>query len=170
MTKISRLPKPDESDLFVPQAAVLIAFTNLEGETLLLPAGDHAYYGRYPTIVGFSVHRHFRDFYRGIYETRGFSVNVPDKRLEEAVRVCQREIGCRDLFRRVGLTPCPAKEVKAPLVEECIVNVECELRHSLWVGEYDFILGEVVMTHIDPIYNAENQNILWTRYPEVQTS
>jgi len=164
--KRSRPPGPDESGLFVPQATILIAFTDLEGEALLLPASDHAYYGRYPTIVGFSVNRRFRDLYCGIYETRSFTMNVPDKRLEGAVRLCQREMGRRDLFQRAGLTPCPSQEVKAPLIEECIVNLECELRHSLGLGEYDFLLGEVLMTHTDSVYSAENRNIRWSSYPE----
>ncbi len=167
MSKISRPPDPDEGSLFVPQATILIAFTDLAGEALLLPAGDHAYYGRYPTIVGFSVHRRFLDLYRGIYETRSFTMNVPDKRLEAAVRLCQREMGRRDLFVRAGLTPCPSQEVRAPLIEDCIVNLECELRHSLCLGEYDFLLGEVLMAHTDTTYSAENHNIRWTSDPGV---
>ena len=53
MTKTSHPPPPDEGDLFFPQATVLVAFADLEGSALLLPAIDHAFYGRYSTILGF---------------------------------------------------------------------------------------------------------------------
>ncbi|MCC6443287.1 MAG: flavin reductase family protein [Armatimonadetes bacterium] len=162
--KASRPPAPDESGLFLPEATILIAFTNGEGESLLLPTSDHAYYGRYPTIVGFSVARRFLDLYRGIHEAISFTMNVPDTRHEAAVRLCQREAGRRDLMRLAGFTPSPGLAVRAPIVEECIVNLECELRHSIALGEYDFILGEVLMTHTDPVFNAENHNIRWASY------
>jgi flavin reductase (DIM6/NTAB) family NADH-FMN oxidoreductase RutF len=47
-----------------------------------------------------------------------------------------------DKFERFGLTPVPATEVGAPLIKECLANIECRVvdtgfvkRYSLWVLE-----------------------------------
>ena len=168
MPKTSRPPADDESALFLPSATVLVAYEDRSGCPQVLAAVDHAYYGRYPPIMGFSVPRRARPAYRDLLATRGFTLNVPDARYREHVRRCQHEVGQPQPLAVAGLTAAAAQEVRAPLVQECIVNLECAFRHALALGEYDFILGEVVMAHMDTEYNIERGNIQWTRYARVQ--
>jgi flavin reductase (DIM6/NTAB) family NADH-FMN oxidoreductase RutF len=54
-----------------------------------------------------------------------------------------------DKFDRVGLTAAPAKIVQAPLVAECPVNLECEVRNVIPVGVHHMFIGEVVAKHAD---------------------
>lgn len=42
-----------------------------------------------------------------------------------------------DKWDRFGLTPAPARSVKAPLVAECFANVECVVEDDRLVNDYD---------------------------------
>jgi len=57
-----------------------------------------------------------------------------------------------DEFKEVGLTPMKADIVKAPIVAESPINMECRLVQSLEFGEVpdktSFIIGEVLRVHV----------------------
>lgn len=53
-----------------------------------------------------------------------------------------------DKFKKFGLTAIPAKAVKAPLIGECFVNLECKVIDQ--VGKYDLFVVEVVKAWHDP--------------------
>lgn len=53
-----------------------------------------------------------------------------------------------DKFTAFNLTPISAKIVKAPLVAECLVNLECRLHDQ--VEQYNLVILEVVHGWIDP--------------------
>jgi flavin reductase (DIM6/NTAB) family NADH-FMN oxidoreductase RutF len=55
-----------------------------------------------------------------------------------------------DKFRKFGLTPVAAKQVAAPLIAECFVNLECKVVNTQLVNEYNLFVLEVVKTWIDP--------------------
>jgi flavin reductase (DIM6/NTAB) family NADH-FMN oxidoreductase RutF len=56
---------------------------------------------------------------------------------------------CFDKFQAFGLTPVPGTIVKAPLIDECPVNIECKVINRTTVGDHDLFLGEVVLVHAD---------------------
>jgi flavin reductase (DIM6/NTAB) family NADH-FMN oxidoreductase RutF len=43
----------------------------------------------------------------------------------------------------------PAKKVKASLIKECPVNLECVVREKLDLGSHRLFVGEVVEAHVD---------------------
>jgi flavin reductase (DIM6/NTAB) family NADH-FMN oxidoreductase RutF len=53
----------------------------------------------------------------------------------------------RDKFARFGLTAVPGKMVKAPLIEECLANVECKVVDL--VRKHNIVVLEAVAAHID---------------------
>ncbi|WP_296707302.1 flavin reductase family protein [Rhodoblastus sp.] len=55
-----------------------------------------------------------------------------------------------DKFGRFGLTVRPAKEVAAPLIDECIVNIECKVVDRALVTAYNLFVLEAVRAWIDP--------------------
>jgi flavin reductase (DIM6/NTAB) family NADH-FMN oxidoreductase RutF len=57
-----------------------------------------------------------------------------------------------DKFQAAGFTPVPADLIKAPLVRECPVNLECRLQQVIAVGSHDLFLGRVLKTHVDEQY------------------
>lgn len=55
-----------------------------------------------------------------------------------------------DKFKTFGLTPRPAKQVKAPLIAECLANLECRVVNNSWSEKYNLFVLKVVRAWIDP--------------------
>ena len=53
-------------------------------------------------------------------------------------------------FEKFGLTPLPAEHVKAPLIAECFVNLECKVADSRLVNKYSLFVIEVLKAWTDP--------------------
>src|SRR5208337_4813469 len=55
-----------------------------------------------------------------------------------------------DKFKAFELTPLPAKNVKAPLIAECLANIECRVTDDSLVDKYNLFILEGVKAWIDP--------------------
>jgi flavin reductase (DIM6/NTAB) family NADH-FMN oxidoreductase RutF len=53
-----------------------------------------------------------------------------------------------DKFARFALTAEPAKVVKAPLIGECLANIECKVIDI--VRKHSIVVLEAVAAHVDP--------------------
>jgi flavin reductase (DIM6/NTAB) family NADH-FMN oxidoreductase RutF len=53
-----------------------------------------------------------------------------------------------DKFARFGLTPVPGKKVKAPLIKECLANIECRVVD--FVGKHNIVVLEGVAAYMNP--------------------
>lgn len=53
-------------------------------------------------------------------------------------------------FEAFGLTAAPAKKVSAPLIAECLANLECKIVDTRMVNQYALFILEVVKGWIDP--------------------
>jgi len=87
-----------------------------------------------------------------LHETGEFVVNLPKREILWAVDYCGSVSGREvDKFKATGLTAVPAKHVKAPLVEECPVNIECRVRDVIHFDymDRDVFAGECLAIHID---------------------
>jgi len=85
-----------------------------------------------------------------IEESDEFVVNIPDENLLAETDWC----GCVsgrdfDKFEKAKLTRELASKVKAPLIKECPVNIECVVREKLTLGDYRVFIGEIVETHVE---------------------
>ena len=85
-----------------------------------------------------------------IKESGEFTVNIPDERLLRALWICGTKSG-RDVdkFKLAGLTPRPAKRVKAPIIGECAAHLECKLGSQLETGECTIFVGEVLEAYCE---------------------
>ena len=55
-----------------------------------------------------------------------------------------------DKFAKFGLTALPAKEVNAPLIGECLANIECRVIDTRMVNKYCLFIMEGVQAWSDP--------------------
>jgi flavin reductase (DIM6/NTAB) family NADH-FMN oxidoreductase RutF len=55
-----------------------------------------------------------------------------------------------DKFRRFKLTPTAAKTVSAPLISECLANIECRVADTTLVEKYNLFILEAVNIWTDP--------------------
>lgn len=79
--------------------------------------------------------------FNALMETKECVIAIPSVDMSETVVGIGTCSGAdTDKFKKFGLTPVKAKAVKAPLIAECIANIECRVieylkRHDLFVLE-----------------------------------
>jgi flavin reductase (DIM6/NTAB) family NADH-FMN oxidoreductase RutF len=95
-----------------------------------------------------------------IKKTREFIVNLPTAGILKEMDFCGVASGSQvDKFFETKLTPVAAEKLKAPLIKECPVNLECRVREVLSLGSHDLFLGEVVATHMDEEIQGEKGRV-----------
>ena len=101
--------------------------------------------------------RKSRYSYELIERTGEFVINLTTRELAFATDYCGVKSG-RDVdkFRELGLTPVPAEQVKAPLIGESPVNIECRVRQVMPLGSHDMFIADVVAVHADEKYMDDN--------------
>src|SRR5512146_57636 len=74
-----------------------------------------------------------------------FVINLTTKDLAFATDWCGVKTGSRHKkFEEMGLTPVPASVVKAPMIEESPVNIECIVKEIKELGSHHMFISEVV--------------------------
>jgi flavin reductase (DIM6/NTAB) family NADH-FMN oxidoreductase RutF len=58
-----------------------------------------------------------------------------------------------DKFARFGLTPVQGRIVKAPLIRECLANIECKVVEI--VGRHNIVVLEAVAAYVDPAHKEK---------------
>jgi flavin reductase (DIM6/NTAB) family NADH-FMN oxidoreductase RutF len=85
-----------------------------------------------------------------IEETGEFVVNVPPQDLKGEIYYCGFHSGYDvDKFKETGLTPKPARKVKAPIIDECVAHMECKVRQEMETGDKKLFVGEVIEAYAD---------------------
>ncbi len=102
-----------------------------------------------PPMCYISV-RHGRHSYEIIKRTGEFVINLTTEELARATDWC----GCRsgrnyNKWEEMKLTPLPAKKVKAPVIAESPLNIECVVKQVIPLGTHDMFISEVVNISAD---------------------
>lgn len=85
-----------------------------------------------------------------IERTKEFVINLTTEDLAKATDFCGVKSGREvNKFEHLGLTPVPGEHVKAPLIAECPVNIECRVTQVLELGSHDMFIAEVLAVHVD---------------------
>lgn len=64
-----------------------------------------------------------------------------------------------DKWQATGLTPLPAHLVQVPLLAECPVNLECQVRQVLRLPSHSLFVAEVVAIHAEASLLNEHQEV-----------
>ena len=68
--------------------------------------------------------------YSRLEQVGDFTVNVPPRELSTGVSHCGTGTGRdHDKFQEARLTAIPSREVRSPIIEECVVHYECRTLH-----------------------------------------
>ncbi len=145
MTK--KITKNPSTALF-PVPVVLVTSCLDEGEPNILTIAWTGIMSSEPPVVYISVRPTGRHSHRLIKESGEFVINIPSAAQVEAVDYCGTVSGGEvNKFKETGLTPMPASHVRAPLIAQCPVNVECRVRQIIPLGSHDVFLGDVLAVH-----------------------
>jgi flavin reductase (DIM6/NTAB) family NADH-FMN oxidoreductase RutF len=86
-----------------------------------------------------------------IQETQEFVINIPTLEILQSVYACGSFSGRSfDKFKKAGLTPIPAKKVKAPIIRECVAHLECSVNDQITTGDHTVFVGEIVASYANP--------------------
>jgi len=98
-----------------------------------------------------------KDTWKNIEETGDFVVNMVTKELLEKMNLTSAPFDEDiDEFDIAKLTKKPASVVKAPLIAESPVNIECKKFQILEIGTMGIIFGKVLKVHVrDDILNEK---------------
>ena len=143
-------------NMLYPLPVVMVSVADKDGRNNIITIAWAGTICSNPPMVSISV-RPERYSYELIKETGEFVINLTTKDLTFATDYCGVKSG-RDVdkFKEMGLTALPGKEVKAPLIAESPVNIECKVTQVIPLGSHDMFLAEVVAVHVDEKYMDEN--------------
>ena len=143
-------------NMLYPLPVVMVSLADRDGRPNIITLAWVGTVCTNPPMVSISV-RPERYSYPILKETGEFVINLTTKELAFATDYCGVKSG-RDVdkFKEMGLTPIPASEVKAPMIKEAPVSIECRVKEIRELGSHHMFLAEVVAVHADERYMDEN--------------
>ena len=142
-------------NMLYPLPAVLVSCSDQNGNDNLLTVAWTGTVCSDPAMVSISVRKE-RYSHQMIRETGEFVINLTTAELVRAVDFCGVRSGKDvDKWAEMKLHKLPAEKVKAPMLEESPVNIECKVTQILELGSHDMFLAEVVAVHVDDRYMDE---------------
>jgi flavin reductase (DIM6/NTAB) family NADH-FMN oxidoreductase RutF len=119
-----------------------------DGKKNIITVGMFAFFSGKPSLVGIGIAPR-RFSFDLIRKSQEFVVNVIDENLVKAVRICGEKSG-RDVdkFEAAGLTPVKGTKVKASVIRESPVSIECRVVQEVETGDHVWFIGEVQATHV----------------------
>ena len=148
------------TEVVIPRPIALVATVDPDGVPNLAPFSFFTIVSSNPPFLAFAPHRVGRtgskkDTLRNVEQVGEFTVSVVTEEIAERVNSCAAPLPYGESeFEHSGLTPVAAKRVRAPLVAESPVGLECTLEEIRSYGETggagSLVVGRVVLMHLDP--------------------
>ena len=105
-----------------------------------------------PAMVYISVRKE-RYSYNLIKKNKEFVINLTNERVAFATDWCGVRSGAKyDKFKEMHLTKEKANKVKAPLIKECPVSIECKVVEARELGSHTMFVAEVLCVDADEQY------------------
>ncbi len=142
------LPRP-ASRYFYPWPIVLVTTIDNSGKPNIITIGASSICSSNPPMVGVAIGT--AQYSLSLIEERGdFGVNLPRAGQVYEVDFCGSRSGRTvDKFETLGWTAQESSIITSPLIQECPVSMECQLRHSLQLGNHTWVIGEIVAVHVE---------------------
>lgn len=148
----------------VPRPVILISTVGENGVFNVAPFSSIVTVSVKPRLEGIEISTRRdgqkKDTLRNIEFSKEFVINIIEETMAEAMNQTSVDYP-PDVseFKEAGLTPVKADIVKAPMVGESPINMECRLVQTLQFGEFPriscFVIGEVVLIHIKEQYYVD---------------
>jgi flavin reductase (DIM6/NTAB) family NADH-FMN oxidoreductase RutF len=157
------------TDVVIPRPIAWVSTVDDCGNYNLAPFSAYGMVSSKPMVVCFSIGNtregKKKDTLRNVELTGEFVISVVTRDLAKKMNITSASYPYTvDEFVEADLTPVQAKKVKAPLVAESPVNMECSTLHNIPIGtsipSYSLIIGEVLYIHVeDDWYDTQSRTI-----------
>jgi flavin reductase (DIM6/NTAB) family NADH-FMN oxidoreductase RutF len=132
------------------------------GRNIMTAGAFHFYSFDPPSVmVGVMPERYT---YKLIIRQNEFGINMPTKDQIELVRTCGSVSG-RDVdkYAQAGVTPLKGVAIEGFLIQECPVNIECQVVHKVdFPGTHHWFIGEIKAVHIDDTHARDQALTFWS--------
>ena len=136
-------------NMLYPLPAVMVSVTDGKGKDNIITVAWAGTVCTNPPMVSISV-RPERFSYQMIRDTGEFVINLTTEELAFATDYCGVKSGKDvDKFRETGLTREKADIVKAPMIKESPVSIECKVKEIRELGSHHMFIAEVAAVHAD---------------------
>lgn len=143
-------------NMVYPLPAVLVTCSDGKGKDNVLTVAWTGTVCTNPAMAYISV-RPERYSYDMIKNTGEFVINITTNELAFATDYCGVRSGRdEDKFSKCKLTKETAINVKAPLIKESPVNIECKVRDIMEYGSHTMFIADVMCVHADEKYMDES--------------
>lgn len=148
MKKTKIAPSPNAYRLLNPGAVALISVGDGKTDNLFSVTWNMPLKREPGMVAILSGKGHFS--YPFIEKTGEFGINIPGIEIAGAVLGCGRTTGSKvpDKFERFGLTRQSPEKIKAPLVEEAVGNLECQVSQIVDLGTSSLIIANILAATI----------------------
>ena len=144
-------------NMLYPLTVVMVSMADGDGKFNIITIAWAGTVCTNPPMVSISV-RPERYSYNILKETGEFVINLTTRELVYATDFCGVKSGRElDKFKELHLTPLPGHQVKAPLIAESPINIECKVRQIMPLGSHDMFLADVTAVHADRKYMDEKR-------------
>jgi flavin reductase (DIM6/NTAB) family NADH-FMN oxidoreductase RutF len=141
-------PLPKVYGLLEPGPVVLVT-TACKGKANIMTMSWHTMMEFEPPLIGCVISGRNASF-DALRATRECVINIPTRELaKQVVGIGNCSGRTADKFARFGLTPVPASQVGAPLIDECHASLECRAVDTRLVTRYNFFILEVLQAWLD---------------------
>lgn len=143
-------------NMLYPLPAVMVSVTDGQGNDNIITVAWTGTICTNPPMVYISV-RPSRYSYEMLKKTGEFVINLTTEELAFTTDYCGVRSG-RDVdkFKEAHLTKEPAQFVKAPMIKESPVSIECRVTEVKELGSHHMFLAEVLAVHAQQEYIDKN--------------
>ncbi len=143
-------------NMLYPLPVVLVTVTDGQGNDNVLTIAWAGTICSDPPMVSISI-RPERHSYEMVKETGEFVINLTTEELTYATDYCGVRSGKNeDKFQAMQLKKVAGECVKAPLIEQSPINLECKVRKVESFGTHDVFMADVVAVHANEEYMDEH--------------
>ena len=145
--------------LLFPTPVVLVTCVDETGKPNIITLAWVGVVSSEPPMIGISI-RPERYSHACVKRLKEFVVNLPTEEMVRKVDACGVLSGREaDKFLSMGWKQVDAEKVKPPLIDECPVQMECQVKKIISLGSHDLFLGEIVALHVKEEVQKEKGRI-----------
>jgi flavin reductase (DIM6/NTAB) family NADH-FMN oxidoreductase RutF len=132
------------------------------GRNIMTAGAFHFYSFEPPSVMVGIIPKRYT--YTLINEYNEFGINIPKADQIELVRICGSVSGRKgiDKYEKAGVTPLEGSVIKSYLIDECPLNIECEVVHKVdFSSSHQWYVGEIKAVHIDEDFERDQALMFW---------
>jgi len=143
----------------LPAPLILVSCQDKKGRRNIMSAAWTGMVNSQPAMVSVAITKD-RFSHKIITKTKEFVINVPSSEQVFLADFCGSFSGKKiNKFQKMGLNFINGKKVKAPLIKQCPMNLECKVRQIVSLKSHDVFFGEIVCFWVKKNYLLKNNCI-----------